>query len=326
MATDGPTRRAIRLIDALVQGSTLSVNEAREVTGVEVARTRQMIDTLVEEADWAEYAPGAPRRVRLVGIRRVEVSEEVAIAACFAATLAPLFEGTNLENGMRNILRYLVDASEQPEKYRDLERKFFFVRRGGEVALPSRAKALERIVRAILDTRYVRLTFIKFGAEKETTTDTFAPLSIGIHDHQLYVLARRASDSPIRLIRFSRITDVRRVNKGFEYPSELEFSPRQLFAPAFGVFLRDARTPTEVVTLRLDPRWTAYAQTHRWHASQLVEERADGVYVQLTVQPSPELASWILGFGGDAEVVTPESLRQEIAAQAKRLARLYSEQ
>lgn len=318
-----PARRAFRLMNALLRRSMLSVSEARKFTQVGAYRTRKIMRELVEEVGCAELAPGSPMRVRLSGIRHGVPSHEVAIAACFAATLAPLFEGTKLEAGMREGLRYVVDASPRPEKFDHLERKFFFVRGGGEPALPSNGKLLERLTKAILEQRCVALTHRRFNADDPPSKANYQPLSIAIYDHQLYLLGRRESDRATRLLRFSRITGVEILRRTFDYPSQLEFSPRQLFAQSFGVYLMESSEPALPVEIRLHRRWGGYAKDHRWHPSQSVEEGDEHVTVRLTVRVCPELVGWILGFGDEAEVISPATLREEVAGRAKRLAALY---
>ena len=318
-----PSRRAFRLVNALLRRSMLTVSEAREFTQVGLARTRTIIAELVDEVDCAELAPGSPTRVRLAGVRHGVPSHEVAIAACFAATLAPLFEGTKLETGMREGLRYVVDAGPRREKFDHLERKFFFVRGGGETALPSNGKLLEGLTKAILEQRLVALTHRKFDADAPPGRETYEPLSIAIYDHQLYLLGRRERDRAMRLLRFSRITKARTLARTFEYPSELEFSPRQLFAQSFGVYQGETSEPAEAVEIRLHRRWAGYAKDHRWHRSQSVEIRDEGVTVRLTVRVCPELKGWILSFGDEAEVISPQALREEISSRAQKLASLY---
>lgn len=310
-------------MDALLRRSRLTVSEARDFTLVGPARTRTIMRDLVEEVGCAELAPGSPMRVRLSGIRRGVPSHEMAIAACFAATLAPLFEGTKLETGMREGLRYVVGASPRPEKFDHLERKFFFVRGGGEPALPGNAKFLERLAKAILEQRSVALTHRRFDADGPSSKATYQPLSIAIYDHQLYLLGRRESDQAIRLLRFSRITGVRVLRRTFDYPSELEFSPRQLFAQSFGVYLKEQSEPAEPVEIRLHRRWGGYARDHRWHPSQSVDVGDEYVTVRLTVRLCPELVGWVLSFGDEAEVISPTTLRRDVAGRVQRLAALY---
>jgi hypothetical protein len=100
---------------------------------------------------------------------------------------------------------------------------------------------------------------------------------------------------------------VERADEDFEYPARTEFDPHQLFADSFGIWLgQDSQV--ETVELRLHPKWTTHAKSHRWHRKQRVEVVDGGVKLTVEVKISPEVEAWVLGFGADAEVIRPASL------------------
>ena len=43
----------------------------------------------------------------------------------------------------------------------------------------------------------------------------------------------------------------------------------------------------------------------------------------MCVQGTREITRWILGYGGEVEVLEPESLREAVAAAGRRMAALY---
>jgi predicted DNA-binding transcriptional regulator YafY len=198
------------------------------------------------------------------------------------------------------------------EGFQELDRKFRFLQRGGEMALPTRANVLEDLVAALMEQVVVVLDYRKFKGDR--TTPTVEPLSLLVHDHQLYLLGRLKDDGSLRPYRFSRIYGVTMKEQNFDYPSEAEFDPRQVFATSFGVFLQEEK-PVEKVVILLDLEWKNYVQSHRWHASQRVTKDPRGLRVTLEVKLCPELRQWILGFGKSAEVLAPTKLREEIAAE-----------
>ena len=53
------------------------------------------------------------------------------------------------------------------------------------------------------------------------------------------------------------------------------------------------------------------------------EQADDGVIVQFEVVPTHELVNWILKLGRHAEVLEPESLRQEVKAEVAEMLRRY---
>jgi predicted DNA-binding transcriptional regulator YafY len=67
-----------------------------------------------------------------------------------------------------------------------------------------------------------------------------------------------------------------------------------------------------------------YVQEHHWHETQQFEPLPDGsVIVQFEVVPTHELNNWILKLGRHAEVLEPESLRQEIKTGVAAILRRY---
>jgi hypothetical protein len=111
----------------------------------------------------------------------------------------------------------------------------------------------------------------------------------------------------------------------FKYPDRLSYDPETLFRDTFGIFIR-GDDPVEDVVLRLSPRWRTYARTHRWHSSQRISEERDGsVIVRMRVRTCNELKAFILGLGGDVEVLQPVRLRSHMAEQAERLRHMYSD-
>jgi proteasome accessory factor B len=62
----------------------------------------------------------------------------------------------------------------------------------------------------------------------------------------------------------------------------------------------------------------------RWHPSQQLEQQADGSLIwRGQVAGMREIRIWILGWGADAEVLEPATLRDEVAAELRRAAALY---
>jgi predicted DNA-binding transcriptional regulator YafY len=63
----------------------------------------------------------------------------------------------------------------------------------------------------------------------------------------------------------------------------------------------------------------------RWHPSQKLEWRPDGSLIwRGRIAGTHEVKVWILGWGADAEVLEPRSLRDEIATEMRRLADAYA--
>lgn len=263
-----------------------------------------------------------PQTLRFDRTRLTDPPDDAAaVAACFGLSLAPLFEGAEQGTGMRRAFDYVLGQAHRRKLFQDIERKFTFVRRGGESALPERSRLLDQLVESVLHSREVAVTYRHFDGSAEDIS--VRPLSVCIYDHQLYVVGQKR-DGARRLLRLSRIEAMLDAQGAtFEYPAKTEYDPRQLFADSFGVFIDD-RIPVVDVEVKLDSRWTTHARSHRWHSTQKVEVLSSGeVLVRLRVRVCPEVEAWVLGFGEQAEVLKPAALRARVVARLRVAATRY---
>ena len=81
--------------------------------------------------------------------------------------------------------------------------------------------------------------------------------------------------------------------------------------------------PARRVRLRFAKERALQVAERSWHPSQKVEPQPDGsLELVLEVGSTTELRDWILSFGAAVEVLEPEELRAEVAAElARALAR-----
>ena len=82
--------------------------------------------------------------------------------------------------------------------------------------------------------------------------------------------------------------------------------------------------PPEAVCIRFAPRWALYVQEHEWHPSQRTAKTEDGgVELRMEVGLGEELRGWVLSFGSGTEVLAPDSLRADVAAELARAGAKY---
>ncbi|MDI1477173.1 WYL domain-containing protein [Polyangium sp. y55x31] len=237
------------------------------------------------------------------------------IAACFGASLSSLFEGSVYGRNLHEARDFLVKHARRRKDFCNVDRKFVFVRRGGEGSLPDRAGELDDLLEAILGCKWVTIDYLRFDGEKKAIR--IAPLSMAIYDHQLYVIAR-SEKQPWTAYRFCRIEKVEVEDKTFDYPSIEEYDPIKIFSERFGIFMSDNHD-VEDIEVWLAERWKTYAKTHRWHPSQRTIETRDGVVVKLRVRACPEVEAWVLSFGEDAQVLAPVSLQERVLLRIEKM-------
>ena len=78
------------------------------------------------------------------------------------------------------------------------------------------------------------------------------------------------------------------------------------------------------VRIRFSRDQARYVQERRWAAEQRITENEDGsIILEMTTSGLWEIARWALTWGGDAEVLEPEELREMVAGEVGRMARVY---
>lgn len=326
MAAKRKTNRGVQLqkhlllVRHLLTGKPLDRTEVVRLLSCNPQEADRFLRDL--KTHWPELEEPAGRRaLRFVRARGGVVHDSVAIAAAFGASLAGLFAESNYGPALRDACREVVALVRKPEAFADLDRKFFFVQRGGEVMLPASAGVLDDVIDAVLKNRYVTLTYRRFNGSQERIT--VRALSVVTADHQLYVIGRdeQGRDHPYR---FSRIEEADVDVKSFAYPTPAQYNPDALFAKSIGVTIGDEFAEQDI-ELHLTKKWTTFALSHRWHRTQRVDVRDDRVVLTLTARICPELVSWVLGFGEEAEVLAPDELRREVVRRLRLAASRYSE-
>lgn len=64
---------------------------------------------------------------------------------------------------------------------------------------------------------------------------------------------------------------------------------------------------------------------HRWHPSQKLVSQPDGSLIaHFELTATEEIKRWVLGFGKEAEVLAPPSLRQEMMEEVSQMIRSYT--
>jgi predicted DNA-binding transcriptional regulator YafY len=101
----------------------------------------------------------------------------------------------------------------------------------------------------------------------------------------------------------------------------MPYNFRERHRHSFSVFVGEQ---VQCVRIRFRPEVRQYITETRWHSSQQIEDLPDGgCILQLEVSEPREVGWWALQWGASAEVLEPESLRQEMRETARKLVEMY---
>ena len=144
------------------------------------------------------------------------------------------------------------------------------------------------------------------------------PYTLLVYKKGLYLAGYSHHHQSVRTFSLDGFREIERLKKDrFEYPKD--YHPSQLFEGNFGLI----GGPRTHVRLLFDASVGRYVRRRRWHPTQKITKTERGVELAMDVSGTVELTSWILGWGSKVEVLEPESLRDEIAAEAARVAGKY---
>ncbi len=227
-------------------------------------------------------------------------------------------EGTPLAEDARSIFDK-VAATLPAESGADLAAlgpRFRFVPDGGIKSYAKHADVIDALLTGALRRQPVQTEYLP--ARGTRRRGLFEPWGLALYRNGLYAVGRwsgPAADGPDEGPRVHAVERFRRAERRrdarFEVPAA--FSLDAFFAGAFGIFPGGAPEPLSLV---FDEAVAALVRGRRYHPSQTTRRLPDGrVRMRLCLPVSPEVVSWLVGWGPRVEVEAPASLQERVLAE-----------
>ncbi|MFI5337637.1 MAG: WYL domain-containing protein, partial [Opitutales bacterium] len=145
------------------------------------------------------------------------------------------------------------------------------------------------------------------------------PYHLSHRENLWYLLGHDLERNGLRQFALTRVVGVKLTERKFTRPAD--FSADKYFERSFGAFAGEG---DHRVRLRFQPAAAARVRERFWHDSQEFRELPEGgLELRLRLGDLAEVQRWVLGWGGEVEVIGPAELRRNIAATARRIAALY---
>lgn len=179
-------------------------------------------------------------------------------------------------------------------------------------------QVMETIENAVNRRRRLRVRYRSqaSNAVKEYVTD---PYALVFRRHSWYLLAHSSEHGRVVQFKLARFRWAGETGEVFVRPAE--FSVSRYFANSWEAWGGD---DTVRVRIRFSPAVAEMIAETRRHPTQAVFPQRDGsVIFEVTVCGIVEIASWVMGYGKEAEVLEPESLREHIRDHAAGVLSLY---
>lgn len=176
----------------------------------------------------------------------------------------------------------------------------------------------DALAQATAQRRQVELTYRKPG-RNQTELRVVDPYHLANVNGEWFLFAHDHLRNDIRTFAPVRIKAVRPTGRTFKRPEK--FSLDRQLRDSFGVH---SGAGDHRVIIRFAPLVADYIREKRWHASQRIEELADGgLKLHLRLSSLGEIQRWILGWGGQAVALEPPALVEEVCRAAEALLRSH---
>ena len=312
--------RIIRILEAMRRGAT--VPEIADQLGTNVRTVYRDMDAL-EQAGFPLYTEkeeGVERWMFIDNFRSkipIPLAFSEIVALSIAEDHLKAFDGTVFSEALKTAFDK-VRSMLGPESRTFLQglSKSFRVGLAGKKNYAKHRDTIDLINRAVLERYTLVITYRSSkGEELERKID---PYHVWFMAGTIYVVAHCHKRKELRTFVLDRITSAKLTDDRFEVPSD--FNMEEFTKDRFRVMDGD---PVEV-KIRFTKNLVQYLKEREWHPTQKIEEDGDGsAILTMQVEGLPEVMSWVLSFGSHAEVLAPDSLRNDVAADLKSAVKHY---
>lgn len=248
----------------------------------------------------------------------VPFTPDEVLALAFGADLLRTLEGTVFHDSIQSALSK-IRSGLGPELGAYLERlaDSFRILPGPHKRYADFRETIQVLNNAVLRQVRVRIRY-RTGSTGTVRTRMLDPYRVWYRSGGLYVIGHDHHSDETRTFAIDRIRKIEETKERFRIPASFDFDTYT--ASSFGV----TAEPATHVKIRFAKAVRTYVEERTWHPSQQLDTLSGGaIQLSMEVGDTTELRSWVLSFGGDAEVLEPDELRQEIGEELTRATQHY---
>ena len=318
----GPLRRQWRLLQLLSSDTALTVEQLAEQAGVATKTIRRDLREL-RDADVPIEEITAAHNRKTFRLGRDTIPADFNFGELAALYLGRQFfermAGTVLWKSAQSAFRRIEQRlSTGALEYISRVAYSLYDADAGVSDYSERATLIDRLHQACEETRAVRLRYQSASSQTEKNYQ-LNPYVIVIYSHSLYVIGE--SEGRVRTFKVDRVSDVELLDEHFDRPEDFEAGG--FLEHSFGVWQRGEKPFT--VRIRFTTEAARYVAEKRWFQHQALEEQLDGsVILSAELSDTTAIRGWLCSFRGAAQVLEPESLIDEMVADAEAIRSAYT--
>lgn len=186
--------------------------------------------------------------------------------------------------------------------------------------IPSGHLHLTAVMEAMTEGQKLRISYMKYTSSQAESL-TLHPYAVKEFAKRWYLVAHCEERNALRVYGLDRIMGLEVIDGKFKMPSG--FDVDELFATSFGTYIPEGKA--ELITFRTTAKEARFIRDLPLHASQeeLKDSDKEHVTFSIFVCPNESLIMEFCKHGSRLEVLSPESLRHEVAEQLRAAADLY---
>lgn len=191
--------------------------------------------------------------------------------------------------------------------------------------IPQGQAFLNPIIEAMQSNLELRIDYQRYEYEREEHLQTFhiQPYALKVYNRRWYLLGFLKEQNGLRTIALDRIQQKPKVlTKSFTLPKD--FDARKYFANVVGIYTSQD-LPVVNVKIRAYGVQAEYLSSTPLHKSQSIAYYKHGEFAEFTyrLRETPELVSQLLTMGDKVEVLEPETLRDRMKEEVRKMRERY---
>ena len=185
--------------------------------------------------------------------------------------------------------------------------------------IPSGHRFLTVIMDAMTECRELRISYRKYTST-ETGQYTIHPYAVKEAGRRWYLIGYCVEREGLRVYGLDRVLDITETGRTFRM--DKDFDVDEMFATSFGIYLPEG--PGKTITFRTGMKDASYLRDLPMHKSQEeIANDGNSVTFRIFVCPDKAMIMEFCKFGSRIEVLSPESVRKEVAEELRRASELY---
>ena len=243
----------------------------------------------------------------------LQITEGELFALVVAEKALQQYRGTSFEKPLLSAIRKMEQSLPETISLNlaDIEQSISF-RTRAEPLLD--LAVFDALARAVSRRQQLEIDYRKPG-EKKSDRRRVDPYHLANINGEWFLFAFDHARRDIRKFAPARIRHLQPTGQTFERSKK--FSMEKQLRDSFGVH---SGAGEYHVAIRFSPRAADYVREKKWHESQQLRELSGGgVELELKLSSLVEIERWILSWGGEAAVLNPPELRENVRDAAGRI-------